>query len=139
MQLRFGWTWRDGTGGPSCSVPGGDPGYNALTSLLTDDGGRGWRSLRGWPAEGARRAAEVAPGRLAEADWVSDSWVAYVRPDGVKVASLLDEDFAVRLSLADFTRVLLAWDRFLAGEPDAAASELLEVTELATGADDSRL
>lgn len=138
MRIKFEWRIRNGTAVPTCSAPEDGPGFNALTSILTDDGGQGWRSLRGWPAEGVRRVADVAEGRLSRTDWVSDSWAADILPGWVRVYSLLDEDDAIRLSLADFSVVLLAWDRFLTAGPAEATIDTLEVTELGPGVEDSQ-
>jgi hypothetical protein len=104
---------------PYCYVDDGfenERGFNALTSLLTDHGGRGYLSLISWPDEGLKRIAAIRKSEISISDWCSDSWGAKLTSNEVKVYSLYDETYFDLMNLNSFENVLNAWKNFIQSE-----------------------
>jgi len=87
-----------------------DERLSALGSLLTSD-------VQGVKESNLDLLAwidDVRAGRLAEQMWNGNSWVAYIRPDGMDLEDLYSDDWQGSYSLDEAQRVALDYLKFLA-------------------------
>lgn len=101
--------------------------FNALTSLLTDNGGRGYLSVISWPDEGLKLIAAIRRNELNVCNWCTDSWGAELTNNEVKIYSLYDEDYCDQISLTSFEVVLMEWKKFIQSEPKVEYSFELDL------------
>ena len=128
MKVTFSWGSAAGNSSPCCaSETVNKDGVSLICCLLTDDGGVPYLQSIPWVREGIAKIYSVLNGEVKSSSWDRDAWGARIALDEVKIVSLHDEDYFERITLQQFKHILVAWEKFIASNPNLGERKDIEL------------
>jgi hypothetical protein len=121
MGLVYSWKDYFGSGvySPVCDVSGESgleiTGLSLLSYILTDDGGVGVSASLVWIEEGLKIIEKVEKGLAESMDWDRECWGSKINSSGVKIYSLVDDDYFAYVTFVFFKKALSEWLEFVRG------------------------
>lgn len=103
-------------------APPGDTCY--IASLLTDDGGFGYKKTIRESEQVLEAIKEIRAGCKENFSWSRENFLSEISRDNVKISSQYMEEYYDTMKLDEFEYVLLTWRQMLVAGPEAYSSKI---------------